>query len=97
MARDAEPGSLKPPGAEDFDDVLDDLGGLGKYQKRLLFFLLGPLFFIMPFPLLHQVLLNDMSSVLVMSKMMTSPPCRCLCCTPPSMLATLRECPQPGS
>jgi len=39
----------------DFDDIIDDLGGLGKYQKRLLFFLLGPLFFIMPFPLLHQV------------------------------------------
>lgn len=39
----------------DFDDIIDDLGGLGKYQKRLLYFLLGPLFFIMPFPLLHQV------------------------------------------
>jgi len=39
----------------DFDDIIDDLGGLGKYQKRLLILLLGPLFFIMPFPLLHQV------------------------------------------
>eukprot|EP00092_Neocalanus_flemingeri_P014336 GFUD01015463.1.p1 GENE.GFUD01015463.1~~GFUD01015463.1.p1 ORF type:complete len:584 (+),score=109.85 GFUD01015463.1:144-1895(+) len=39
----------------DFDDIIDDLGGLGSYQKRLLYFLLGPLFFIMPFPLLHQV------------------------------------------
>jgi len=39
----------------DFDDIIDDLGGLGKYQKRLLYLLLGPLFFIMPFPLLHQV------------------------------------------
>jgi len=39
----------------DFDDIIDDLGGHGKYQKRLLYFLLGPLFFIMPFPLLHQV------------------------------------------
>ena len=27
----------------------------GKYQKRLLYLLLGPLFLIMPFPLLHQV------------------------------------------
>merc|ERR1712127_1113456 len=55
---DPEPGNLstKGHGVEDFDDILDDLGGLGKYQKRLLFFLLGPLFFIMPFPLLHQVL-----------------------------------------
>merc|ERR1712214_38236 len=43
-------------GAEDFDDMLDELGGLGKYQKRLLYLLLGPLFLIMPFPLLHQVL-----------------------------------------
>jgi len=25
---------------ETFDDVVDDLGGLGKYQKRLLYFLL---------------------------------------------------------
>jgi len=39
----------------DFDDIIDDLGGLGKYQIRLLVLLLGPLFFIMPFPLLHQV------------------------------------------
>ena len=40
---------------EDFDDIIEMLGGFGKYQKRLLFLLLGPLFFIMPFPLLHQV------------------------------------------
>lgn len=56
---DPEPGppaAGKPPQAEDFDDVLEDLGGLGRYQKRLLYLLLGPLFFIMPFPLLHQVL-----------------------------------------
>ena len=39
----------------DFDDLVDKLGGFGKYQKRLLYLLLGPLFFIMPFPLLHQV------------------------------------------
>jgi hypothetical protein len=55
---DPEPGPPavgKPPQAEDFDDVLEDLGGLGRYQKKLLYLLLGPLFFIMPFPLLHQV------------------------------------------
>ena len=40
---------------EDFDDIIEMLGGFGKYQKRLLYLLLGPLFFIMPFPLLHQV------------------------------------------
>jgi len=50
------PGNGKQGGAEDFDDMLDELGGLGKYQKRLLYLLLGPLFLIMPFPLLHQVL-----------------------------------------
>ena len=51
-------GRAKAPGAEDFDDVLEELGGLGKYQKRLLYLLLGPLFLIMPFPLLHQVMLG---------------------------------------
>jgi len=50
------PGLGKQGGGEDFDDMLDELGGLGKYQKRLLYLLLGPLFLIMPFPLLHQVL-----------------------------------------
>jgi len=39
----------------DFDDLIERLGGFGKYQKRLLYLLLGPLFFIMPFPLMHQV------------------------------------------
>ena len=39
----------------DFDDVIDELGGFGKYQKRLLYILLCPLFLIMPFPLLHQM------------------------------------------
>merc|ERR1712001_291451 len=55
---DLEPGPAlgKQGGGEDFDDMLDELGGLGKYQKRLLYLLLGPLFLIMPFPLLHQVL-----------------------------------------
>lgn len=51
-------GHAKAPGTEDFDDVLEELGGLGKYQKRLLYLLLGPLFLIMPFPLLHQVMLG---------------------------------------
>ena len=39
----------------DFDDLIERLGGFGKYQKRVLYLILGPLFFIMPFPLLHQV------------------------------------------
>jgi len=39
----------------DFDDMIELLGGFGKYQKRLLYALLGPLCLIMPFPLLHQV------------------------------------------
>ena len=43
----------------DFDDLIERLGGFGKYQKRLLYLLLGPLFFIMPFPLMHQVRLRD--------------------------------------
>ena len=63
--------SVKMSKEGDFDDIIDDLGGLGKYQIRLLvlllginniitysctmYCLLGPLFFIMPFPLLHQV------------------------------------------
>jgi len=34
---------------------VDELGGFGKYQKRLLYMLLCPLFLIMPFPMLHQV------------------------------------------
>ena len=38
-----------------FDDLLDDLGGMGRFQKRLLYFLLGPVFFIMPFPFLVQL------------------------------------------
>jgi len=38
-----------------FDDTIEQLGGFGRYHKRLLYLLLGPLFFIMPFPLLHQV------------------------------------------
>lgn len=57
--------------AEDFDDVIEMLGGFGKYQKRLLYLLLGPLFFIMPFPLMHQVLV------------LSSPPHECI---PPAHL-----------
>lgn len=40
---------------DDFDLILDDLGGLGKYQKRLLYGVLGPVFFIMPFAFLTQI------------------------------------------
>ena len=40
---------------KDFDDILEDLGGLGKYQKRLLYLLLGPVFFIMPFAFITQI------------------------------------------
>jgi len=39
----------------DFDDIVEELGGFGKYQKRLLYALLSPLFLIMPFPMLHQM------------------------------------------
>jgi len=39
----------------DFDDIVEELGGFGKYQKRLLYLLLSPLFLIMPFPMLHQM------------------------------------------
>ena len=38
-----------------FYDVKSMNNLTGKYQKRLLYLLLGPLFLIMPFPLLHQV------------------------------------------
>jgi len=49
-------GVTRNPGSEDFDDILEELGGMGRYQKKILYLLLGPLFFILPFPLLHQVL-----------------------------------------
>ena len=38
-----------------FDDLLDDIEGTGWYQKRLVYFLIGPLFFLMPFAFLNQI------------------------------------------
>merc|ERR1711862_623919 len=38
-----------------FDDLLDDIEGTGWYQKRLVYFLMGPLFFLMPFAFLNQI------------------------------------------
>ena len=38
-----------------FDDLLAEIQGTGWYQKRLVYFLLGPLFFVVPFSFLHQI------------------------------------------
>lgn len=38
-----------------FDDLLEELEGSGWYQKRLLFLLLCPIFFLMPFAFLNQI------------------------------------------
>lgn len=40
---------------EDFDAILEEIWGSGKYQKRLTLVLLGNLFFLMPFALLVQM------------------------------------------
>ena len=41
--------------AGSFDELLEELQGTGWYQKRITFFLLGPIFFFMPFAFLNQV------------------------------------------
>ena len=41
--------------ASGFDDLLAEIEGNGWYQKRLTYFLLGPLFFVVPFAFLHQI------------------------------------------
>ena len=70
----------------------------GKYQKRLLYLLLGPLFLIMPFPLLHQVQNVPTPSFVVCSfvSMFGShlnqgiiSLCRFLSCTPQTTIAYL--------
>ena len=38
-----------------FDDLLAEIEGNGWYQKRLIYFLLGPVFFLMPFAFLNQI------------------------------------------
>ena len=40
---------------EDFEVILEEIWGSGKYQKRLTLVLLGNLFFLMPFALLVQM------------------------------------------
>ena len=46
----------KPGGKEDFDKLLTELGGFGKYQKRLLCLLTPFLFMTIPLLQNHQVL-----------------------------------------
>jgi hypothetical protein len=38
-----------------FDDLLGEIDGNGWYQRRLLYFLLFPIFFFMPFAILNQI------------------------------------------
>ena len=38
-----------------FDDLLAEIQGTGWFQKRLVYFLMGPLFFLMPFAFLNQI------------------------------------------
>ena len=38
-----------------FDDLLAEIEGTGWYQKRLVYFLMVPLFFLMPFAFLNQI------------------------------------------
>ena len=38
-----------------FDDLLAEIEGDGWDQKRLIYFLLGPVFFLMPFAFLNQI------------------------------------------
>ena len=38
-----------------FDDLLSEITGTGWYQKRLVYFLLAPIFFVVPFTFLHQI------------------------------------------
>ena len=54
----------------DFDDLLAEIEGTGWYQKRLVYFLLGPLFFVVPFAFLHQIFVLAQPSKLFFSKFM---------------------------
>jgi hypothetical protein len=38
-----------------FDDLLVELQGSGWYQKRIVYFMIGPIFFITPFAFLSQI------------------------------------------
>ena len=83
-----------------FYDVKSMNNLTGKYQKRLLYLLLGPLFLIMPFPLLHQV--SPFCCLLICYLYLFSPQsrhhliqamivalCRFLSCTPQTTIAYL--------
>ena len=52
----------------DFDDLLAEIEGTGWYQKRLVYFLLGPLFFVVPFAFLHQIFVLAQPSKLILKK-----------------------------
>ena len=52
----------------DFDDLLAEIEGTGWYQKRLVYFLLGPLFFVVPFAFLHQIFVLAQPSKLIFKK-----------------------------
>ncbi len=39
----------------EFEDVINEVGGHGRFQRRLLYGVLGPLFFLLPFPCLTDI------------------------------------------
>lgn len=51
-----------------FDDLLKDIEGNGWYQKRITIFLLGPIFFIVPFTFLNQIFVLHIPGYLHYSK-----------------------------
>ena len=49
MAKIAEEHKVYAPGYNDFDEILEDIGGEGKYQKFLLYGFVGPVSLMVPF------------------------------------------------
>lgn len=49
--------------SSNFDELLKDIEGTGWYQKRLTYFLLGPIFFLMPFCFLNQIFVLHIPSM----------------------------------
>jgi hypothetical protein len=42
---------------KEFEDLINEIGGQGLYQKRLLYIVLGPLFFFLPLSWLNEIFL----------------------------------------
>ena len=40
---------------KDLEDIINEVGGQGKYQRRLLYYVLSPLFFLLPLSWMSEV------------------------------------------